>query len=76
MIALPSEPTGIASPVVTCKQIADMLVCSSRHVQRLRDSGAMPAAIRIGGLLRWNRAIIEKWIADGCPHCAEKASAE
>lgn len=42
------------------------LGCSSRHVYRMADAGKMPAPLKIGALVRWRRAEIEKWIADGC----------
>jgi excisionase family DNA binding protein len=43
------------------------LGCSKRHVYRLADSGRMPRPVKLGSLIRWPRAVIEKWIADGCP---------
>jgi excisionase family DNA binding protein len=47
--------------------IADELICSNRHVRRLADAGKMPRPIKLGSLVRWQRATIEQWIADGCP---------
>ncbi len=44
------------------------LGCSTRHVYRLADSGRMPRPIKLGTLVRWPRAVIEQWIADGCPN--------
>ena len=44
------------------------LGCSTRHVYRLADSGRMPRPIKLGSLVRWPRAVIEQWIADGCPN--------
>ncbi|MFN7891058.1 MAG: helix-turn-helix transcriptional regulator [Pirellula sp.] len=44
------------------------LGCSTRHVYRLADSGRMPRPIKLGSLFRWPRAVIEQWIADGCPN--------
>ena len=40
---------------------------SGNHVRRLTDSGRMPAAVRIGVLIRWRRAEILNWIEEGCP---------
>jgi excisionase family DNA binding protein len=48
------------------KQVAAMLNCSERHVYRMSDSGAMPRLLHLGASVRWNRAEIEQWIADGC----------
>jgi excisionase family DNA binding protein len=48
------------------RAIAKLLGCSARHVTRLADSGRMPAPLRLGALVRWDRNAVEKWIADGC----------
>lgn len=48
------------------KTLAAMLSCSTRHLRRLRDSGRMPAPVRLGSLLRWRVAEIEAWVAGGC----------
>jgi len=50
--------------------VASMLSCSTRHVYRLCDSGRMPQPLRLGALVRWDRSVIETWIADGCPTCS------
>ena len=48
-------------------QVAKLyLNCSARHVYRLSDSGRMPAPLKLGSLVRWNRAQIEAWISNGC----------
>lgn len=51
----------------TADDVAGLLQCSVRHVWRLHDSGDMPAAVRIGRLVRWPKSLIASWIADGCP---------
>jgi len=53
------------------RQVAAMLGCSPRHIYRLADRGAMPRPVKLGGLVRWCRAAIEIWIADGCPSCRD-----
>jgi excisionase family DNA binding protein len=59
---------GHRSRLLTIEEIArDLLGCSTRHVRRLADSGRMPRPIRVGSLNRWPRAVIEAWIAEGCP---------
>ena len=35
----------------------------SRHVA----TGDAPSGIRIGGMARWQREVVEDWVADGCP---------
>jgi excisionase family DNA binding protein len=53
--------------LIDVQAVAALLGCSTRHVHRLRDTGDMPAGVRVGRLLRWDRRQIEEWIAAGCP---------
>ena len=46
--------------------VAELLTCSTRHVYRLSDAGMMPAPVKLGALVRWDRKRIEAWIAEGC----------
>ena len=58
-----------ASPeaaLLDVKAVAKILECSTRSVRRLADAGRMPAPLKIGALLRFRRADIEAWIANGC----------
>ena len=48
--------------------VAEMLRCSGRTVYRLADSGRMPRPVKLGALVRWNRAAVEAWITEGCPN--------
>lgn len=59
--------------LMTTKQVATLLACSARHVSRLVDRRAMPAPIRLGHLLRFDRAHIDAWVRDGCPDCRQRA---
>jgi excisionase family DNA binding protein len=61
--APPDTPAGL----IDVKAVAALLNCSERHVWRLADRCAMPAAVRLGALVRWDRAAILAWIAAGCP---------
>jgi len=54
------------STLVSVEQVSAMLTCSRRHVYRMSDAGRMPAPVRLGNLVRWNREVIENWIANGC----------
>lgn len=56
------------------KQVATILRCSVRHVRRLADAGRMPLALRLGGIIRWDRAAIEAWISEGCPSMRRKSA--
>jgi predicted DNA-binding transcriptional regulator AlpA len=49
------------------RAVAERLNCSTRHVWRLRDSGAMPPPVELGSLVRWSSQSIETWIGKGCP---------
>lgn len=53
--------------MLTVSELAGILNCSSRTVYRLSDRGKVPSPVRLGGLVRWPKAVIEKWMADGCP---------
>ena len=58
-----AEPTTVLLDV---RAVAQLLGCSSRHVYRLADAGRMPSPVKLGSLVRWNRAALEQWITDGC----------
>jgi len=61
------SPTAAAPQLLDVEAVAALLGCSPRHVYRLSDSGRMPAPLRLGALVRWNRAAVESWIDQGCP---------
>jgi len=64
---MPVSPS--ASPeaaLLDVKAVAKLLECSTRSVRRLADAGRMPAPLKIGALLRFRRADVEAWIANGC----------
>ena len=60
---------GRTPAMLTVHEVARMLNCSARTVYRLTDSGRMPRPVKLGALVRWSRATLEQWIADGCPSC-------
>ena len=64
------KPAQPDAALLDDKGVAALVHCSTRHIHRLKDVGKMPAPVpkgRLGSLLRWNRAEIESWIAQGCP---------
>lgn len=67
MTATLSTPAATPASLLDVQAVADLCQCSKRHVVRLSDAGKMPAPVRLGNLVRWNRTVIEQWIADGCP---------
>jgi excisionase family DNA binding protein len=62
-----SAPAETPTALLSVKQLADLVNCSTRHIYRLVDAGRMPPPVRLGALVRWSRPTIEAWIADGCP---------
>lgn len=71
-IAGPDKPL-VESALLDVDQVAALLRCSTRHVYRLSDAGRMPTPLRLGALVRWDRAKVLKWISDGCrPVCTAK----
>ena len=63
-----SKPVSFnTNTLMNVKDVADQLQCSQRTVYRLSDTGRLPKPIRLGALLRWDRSVIERWIASGCP---------
>ena len=61
------SPAPVPLLLLSAGQVAEILGCSIRHVYRLADGGRMPSPLRLGALVRWSRASIERWIAEGCP---------
>jgi predicted DNA-binding transcriptional regulator AlpA len=52
-----------ARPLLDVHQVAAILRCSVRTVQRLSRSGAIPRPLRVAALSRWRRVDIDDWIA-------------
>ena len=63
----PMASTAPAPAMLTVDDVARILVCSARTVYRLTDANRLPSPVRLGSLVRWPRAAIENWIAQGCP---------
>lgn len=71
-MALPTRtPVDAASPlkgpVLTAKQLADILSISTRTVWRFDSAGFMPKPIRLGKTVRWKAEEVTAWIEAGCP---------
>ena len=50
--------------LLTLQDVALLLSCSPRHVERLISSGRFPKPIRVGNARRWRRVEdVEAWIA-------------
>ncbi len=62
-----TTPADDSATLLDVRAVAAMLGCSTRHVYRLADAAKMPSPVKLGSLVRWSRAAIEKWVAEGCP---------
>lgn len=49
--------------------VAAVLRVGQRTLWRWRDSGRLPAPVKIGGCVRWRASDIEQWVAAACPDC-------
>lgn len=66
---MPSESNETSPNLISTRHVAVRLNCSTRHVRRLVDRGAMPQPLRLGALIRFDADAIEQWIREGCPDC-------
>lgn len=65
--------TPVESVTYSVKDLSCLLKLSERTVWRLSDAGEVPGKIRIGGSVRWSRAVVDSWIAKGCPKSPGRA---
>lgn len=56
-----------AATLLTVKDLAALLNVGKRTIWKWRDGHRLPSPIKVGRVVRWRRADIESWIADGCP---------
>ncbi|MGO9110363.1 MAG: helix-turn-helix transcriptional regulator [Thermoguttaceae bacterium] len=61
----------IVSELLTTAQAARLCGIGERTFWRHSRSGAAPAAVKIGGTVRYRRSELLSWIAAGCPRCDE-----
>ena len=54
------------------RAVAQLLGCSTRHVIRLADNGAMPKGLKVGALRRWRKAELTSWLENGAPAVQNK----
>ena len=54
----PTPPTSVPDRLWTIDDAAEYLSVSRRKVERMRNSGDFPPAIRLGSLVRFNPATI------------------
>jgi len=61
--------TNLAAPerLLSVRDLAVLLQVSERAVWSWLASGRLPAAVRVGRLVRWRASDVEAWLAAGCP---------
>ena len=59
--------------LLTPDEVARILSCSPRTVNRLATSGRMPAPVRLGRLVRWNRQTHRRVDRGGLPALPQEA---
>jgi excisionase family DNA binding protein len=64
-----ATPEPAAAQLLSVRAVAALLGCSTRHVYRLADRGALPPPVRLGALIRWRRQDLDAWLAAGCKPC-------
>lgn len=57
--------------LLNAEEVAALCRCKVARVRKMEEQGELPRAKRIGGMVRWPRSHILKWIAEGCPPCAK-----
>lgn len=67
--ATAGSPPALLPALLTVDEVATLLNCAPRTVYRFADGGRIPRPIKLGGLVRWNRAELESFLASGCPSC-------
>jgi excisionase family DNA binding protein len=58
---------AVLPALLDVQAVAQLLDCSARHIYRMADAGRMPPPVRLGALVRWRRADLDRWLEDGCP---------
>jgi predicted DNA-binding transcriptional regulator AlpA len=69
------EPNAVSAEprLGDVKWLAAYLGISESSVWRMENSEYLPRGLRLlGGLVRWDRKVIEKWVEEGCPRCKTK----
>jgi predicted DNA-binding transcriptional regulator AlpA len=70
-----TPPRARAHTLLDVMDLAKRLRCSLRYVWQLRQAGALPDPIDVGGLLRWRPEDIDRWI-QACPQLVARRQAK
>lgn len=66
------EVVEYSSRLLRVDGVAALLGCSPRTVYNLHKAGKIPPCIRLGGAVRWDRGVLERWFDDGCPELGQQ----
>lgn len=66
-----SPTQAVQAGTLTVIQLAQFLGVSRATVWRLHAAEKLPAPIRFGRAVRWDRWTVEEWLAAGAPSRAE-----
>ena len=55
----------------TAKELAARLGISRAHVWKLLSLGQLPSPVRLGRAVRWDKRVIDAWLAAGAPAMAQ-----
>ncbi|MBK8915406.1 MAG: helix-turn-helix domain-containing protein [Phycisphaerales bacterium] len=62
-----ADATAIERIALSAEEVADVLGISRAHVWKLHSIGKLPRPVRLGRVVRWDRKILEAWLAAGAP---------
>jgi predicted DNA-binding transcriptional regulator AlpA len=66
LAAIKTAQATSTSPMLKPKEVARLLNVDERSLRRMALAGDIPPGVRVGSkLLRWPRAVIERWIESG-----------
>ncbi len=53
--------------LLTAREVANLFRVSRSLIYQWAKDGRIPEPLRLGGSLRWDRAALLAWLADGAP---------
>ncbi len=53
------------------EQVSQLLNISERTIYRMQEEERIPPPVELLKSKRWQRLVLLKWIADGCPSCPQ-----
>jgi len=59
----PSVPAAGEKRYLRARDVAELLQIDVRTVRRWREQGLLPEPIAIAGVVRWDRRVVDEWLA-------------